>query len=426
MIRIDEIYNNTFWPWVRDHIPGTRVYFCDPPGHTGTEHLFNLGSDDIVENNYVFMHDQEPVHLDTFEPLFIEVMLRNWDLTAQLITVGLLADDRITWPDPQFKIDFQTWRKNTPDSVVGPTEFFKKHYDSVIELKKANAQYFVNVGHVVVSERGEFVEQLCEKYQWIPHYYFYHGWACLDWFRGYDRSFLIARARDRSPTRTFISPNRIVGGKRDHRVLFLYNVFKNGLEHNHISAPRICSQENVDITSIAQKYTNVYQDITNVFDQAGLPRTFAGEDTQTMASCWLTNFDEAADSLVYVPTETVFFGRRLHITEKTFKAIALEMPFVLVAPAGSLEYMREYGFQTFGSIFDESYDTETDDIRRIEKVTRLLKELDSLTVRERQAIHRACLPIVEHNYNHFYGGGLADILWTELVTMLNNLEKKTS
>jgi hypothetical protein len=37
-----------------------------------------------------------------------------------------------------------------------------------------------------------------------------------------------------------MSPNRIVGGKRDHRVLFLYNVFKQGLEHNHISAPRIC------------------------------------------------------------------------------------------------------------------------------------------------------------------------------------------
>jgi hypothetical protein len=34
------------------------------------------------------------------------------------------------------------------------------------------------------------------------------------------------------------------------------------------------------------------------------------------------------------------FGKRLHITEKTFKAIALEMPFVLVAPVGSLEYMR--------------------------------------------------------------------------------------
>jgi hypothetical protein len=94
----------------------------------------------------------------------------------------------------------------------------------------------------------------------------------------------------------------------------------------------------------------------------------------------------------------------------------------LIAPAGSLEYLREYGFQTFAGIFNESYDAETDDILRVEKVVQLLKELDSLSVQERQAIHRACLPIVEHNYNHFYRGGFADVLWTELISMLNGLK----
>jgi hypothetical protein len=176
-----------------------------------------------------------------------------------------------------------------------------------------------------------------------------------------DKTFLIPRARDRQPTKTFMSPNRIVAGKRDHRVLFLYNVFKHELEQNHISAPRICQYENVDISSIAQKYANVYQDITQVIDQADLPRLFDGESQQEMHSYQLGNFTEAQDSLVYVPTETVYFGRRLHITEKTFKAIALEMPFVLVATVGSLEYMKEYGFQTFADIFDESYDTETNE-----------------------------------------------------------------
>jgi hypothetical protein len=156
-----------------------------------------------------------------------------------------------------------------------------------------------------------------------------------------------------------------------------------------------------------------------VFEQADLPKLFAGEDTQLMTSCWLGNYAEAADSLVYVPTETVYFGDRLHLTEKTFKAIALEMPFVLVAPAGSLAYLREYGFETFDEIFDESYDLETDDVKRIEAVTRLLKDLDNLSVAERNDIHQACLPIVEHNYNHFYRGGFEQILWQELQEMLN-------
>jgi hypothetical protein len=370
MIRIDEIYNHTFWPWLSKNKPGSRMFFCDPPGTSDPDSLFNLGKDDIIENNYVFFHDQEPVHLDLHAPLFDDVLRRNHDI----------------------------WCKH--EASVKPNPF----------------------GHVIVSERGEYVDQLCQQNQWTPHYYFYHGWACQDWFRGYDKSFLIPRAQDREPTQTFMSPNRIVAGKRDHRVLFLYNVFKKNLSHNHISAPRICPYEDIDIASIAQKYTNVYQDISDVFNAADLPRTFAGEDTQQMTSCWLGNFAEAQDSLVYVPTETVYFGRRLHITEKTFKAIALEMPFVLVAPAGSLEYLREYGFQTFDSIFDESYDTETDDVKRIEKVTDLLQHLDQLTVQERQKIHRACLPIVQHNYNHFYNGGLTDVLWKELNEMLDGLK----
>ena len=348
------------------------MFFCDPPGHTGPENLFNLGRDDTAETDYVFMHDQEPVDPALYQHLFDEVIVRNRDLTNP--------------------------------------------------VSKGYAYTGVK-GHVILSERGEQADALCEQYGWHQHYYFYHGWACQDWFRGYDKTFLIPRASERSPSRTFMSPNRIVGGRRDHRVLFLYNVFKNGLEHNHITAPRICSQEGVDIASIAQKYTNVYQDITQVFAQADLPKTFAGEATQEMTSCWLTNFAEAADSLVYVPTETVYFGRRTHLTEKTFKAIALEMPFVLVAPAGSLAYLREYGFRTFAGILDESYDDETDDIRRIERVTQLLKDLDTLSVKERQQIHRYCLPRVEHNYNHFYHGGLTDRLWTELITMLNGIQQ---
>lgn len=310
------------------------------------------------------MHDQEPVWLDIHEPLFKAVQQYTYDITR-------------------------------------------------------TRKLFQPRGHIVVSERGEFVEELQRRYNWKVHYYFYHGWACQDWYRGYDKTFLIPRAQERRPTRAFISPNRIVAGKRDHRVLFLYNVFKHQLQNNWLSAPRICAYENVDISLIAKKYNNIYPDIEQVFEKASLPILFPGEDIQVMSSCWLTNFDESADSLVYVPTETLYFGRRQHITEKTFRAIALEMPFVLVAPAGSLAYMREYGFKTFGDVIDESYDEETDDIVRMEKVIKLLKDLDSTTPKEKLDLHRAMLPAVEHNYNHFYNGGLTEILWQELLDMFD-------
>ena len=229
------------------------------------------------------------------------------------------------------------------------------------------------------------------------------------------------RARDRVPTKTFISPNRIIAGKRDHRVLFLYNVFKHNLENNWISAPRTCVYENVDISVIAKKYNNIYSDIEQVFSSADLPKLFPGEETQPMTSCWLTNFNEATDSLVYVPTETVYFGRRLHITEKTFKAIALEMPFVLVAPAGSLAYLRSYGFETFSPYIDESYDLIEDPIDRLEAVTQILTEIQARSAAAKLELWQNLLPRVEHNYNHFYRGGFSDILWQELTSMLEGI-----
>ena len=410
MIRIDEIYNNTFWPWIRKQNPGTRMFFCDPPGRSDPDALFNHGVDDGIETDYVFFHDQEPVHLDLHKPLFDEVVLRNLDLFLYSSTI---------WPSAECSEQFRQYRINFPED---PANFFREN-DILLKVLKLNPHWPRR--HVVVSERGEYVEQLENAYGWKSHYYFYHGWACKDWFRGYDKTFLIPRARERAPAHTFMSPNRIVAGKRDHRVLFLYNVFKHNLEKNYISAPRVCPYEGVDISQIALKYSNTYSDIEQVFLNAELPRLFEGEETQVMTSCWLGNYTEAQDSLVYVPTETVYFGRRLHITEKTFKAIALEMPFVLVAPAGSLEYMRSYGFRTFADVFDESYDEETNDILRIEKVTQLLKDLDSLSVRERQEVHRACLSAVEHNYEHFYGTGLEKILWPELQDMLRGLQTQS-
>ena len=371
MIRIDEIYDTIFAPWFEQNRPGTRVFYCSPFGHTDPEHLFNLNATQGQDKDYVYMHDQEPVDVALYRPLFDEVKRRNLDIGGEFDTNN-------------------KWHQHTPTPA----------------------------GHCIVSEQGELVEELAREYNFQTHYYFYHGWAALDWYRGYDKTFLIERARARRPKTTFISPNRIVGGQRDHRVLFLYNVFKNGLETNYISAPRICPHEQIDIKTIATKYCNIYPDIEQVFESAELPRLFAGETTQRMSSYELDNFAEAADSLIYVATETVYFSKRLHLTEKTFKPIALEMPFVLIAPAHSLEYLRRYGFRTFHPYIDETYDTIEDPVKRIEAATHILLELQARSAAAKAEFWQQILPIVEHNSRHFYRGGFADRLWAELCTML--------
>lgn len=336
------------------------MWFCDPPGASDPENLFNFGQDIDVEQHYIFFHDQEPIHLDIHRPLFESVRGLNLDIIGQ----------------------------------------------------KA----------IITSEwHSEFVDEVCKVFSWQHYYYFYHGWAALDWYRGYDRTWLMPSPQERQIIKSYIAPNRIVGGKRDHRILLLYHLFRNQPQRAWISCPAVCPYENQPIVSLAEKFTASYPDITEIFRQQSLPLDFPNEQGHPMHSCWLSLFDLCAETLAYVVTETVYFGSRNHITEKTFKPICQQMPFILVSNAHSLEYLRRYGFKTFDTIWDESYDQETDDLVRLEKIATILHDLDRSSPAELQQMYRAVQPIVEHNYQHFYGGDFERLLWQELTGMLNSI-----
>ena len=362
MIRIDEIYGHTFWPWIQSNLPLTRMFFCDPPGDSNPNSLLNFG-EDRSELHYIFLHDQEPIHLDIHSPLFKEVERRNRDL----------------------------------NNGAGPV------WSAII-----TSEY-----------QSQAVNDVCDIYGWRSYYYFFHGWAALDWYRGYDRTYLMPDPDQRSIKKSFISPNRIIGGRRNHRIMLMYYLLKRGIKNAWISFPKICPEEQQDVIDIASTFGT---DVQNTFRAADLPLCFPGETDHPMHSCWLSLFEQNAESLAHVVTETVYQGQRHHLTEKTFKPICLRMPFVIVSTAGSLEYLRRYGFRSFHAVWDESYDQETDDDLRLRKVAQLLKDLDDLSPRELQQIYKAAQPTIEHNFQHFYGQEFERILWQEFSSMLTKIK----
>ena len=386
MIRIDEIYDNTIWPWIKKHHPGVRLWWCEPFGRTDPDSLVNYGSDDLVEYNYTLLWDQEPINLNIHTQTFDTLIELNKNL-------------KIGWLD------------SNPNLVLGNQNLFQE-----IGIR------YPKSGSIITSERdSDAVDAVCKKYNWKSYYYFFHGWAALDWYRGYDRTFLITPWTERTITKTFLAPNRIVAGERQHRLEMLYWIFKLGMTDNHISCPAVCPAENIAILDAVQPLKKKYADIETVFAEQSLPMNFAGETDHPMHSCWLSLFDQSAESLLYLVTETVATGRKHHLTEKTFKPIALGMPFIIVGTQGSLRYLRSYGFKTFGDLWDESYDDEPDDSKRIEKIAQTLKLLDGLE-EYRQDIFDSAQEIVRHNWNHFYHGGFEAILWQELKDMLNELK----
>ena len=273
--------------------------------------------------------------------------------------------------------------------------------------------------HLITSEKdSDTVAWAAATYNCKTHYYFFHGWAALDWYRGYNRSFRITPVNQRKIKKTFIAPNRIIAGERRHRLEMLYHIFKYNLLDNHISCPDICPAEQISIHDAVIPLQEKYPDINKVIMAQSLPINFKGESDHPMHSCWLSLFDESAESLLYLVTETVATGQRLHLTEKTFKPIALGMPFVIVGTRGSLEYLRGYGFKTFGHLWDESYD-DADDNVRIAHIGSLLRSLDTLSVETKQGLFNQAQEVIEHNWNHFYNGGFEAVLWAELKTMLD-------
>jgi hypothetical protein len=89
------------------------------------------------------------------------------------------------------------------------------------------------------------------------------------------------------------------------------------------------------------------------------------------------------------------------ITEKTFKAIATERPFMLYAPSGSLDMLKKEGFKTFDSWIDESYD-KTDIIEEKQKlIVDQLKEFNKLTDAEYYRNLDNAVRTTEYNLHRF-------------------------
>jgi hypothetical protein len=105
------------------------------------------------------------------------------------------------------------------------------------------------------------------------------------------------------------------------------------------------------------------------------------------------------NSLINIVNETYFFNNIIHITEKTYKPIAFLQPFILLGAAGSLQHIRNMGFKTFDNFWDESYDTEIDDITRFNKIINIVEQISNWSDEEKIKFSYSVKEILEYNLN---------------------------
>lgn len=110
------------------------------------------------------------------------------------------------------------------------------------------------------------------------------------------------------------------------------------------------------------------------------------------------------DSYFSVVSETTFYNRETHlnsrfITEKTFKAIMMNHPFILVSIPNSLEILKKLGYKTFDPWINESYDLEYDDNKRMMMIVNEIERLCNLSSSDLNAFLVAAKEICSYNYN---------------------------
>jgi hypothetical protein len=86
------------------------------------------------------------------------------------------------------------------------------------------------------------------------------------------------------------------------------------------------------------------------------------------------------------------------LTEKTFKPIKHGQPFVIVGAPGTLATLRKMGYRTFDHAIDNSYDLETDNTQRWQKLLAAIKQIQQ---QDSDKWFAQCLDDLCHNQNLF-------------------------
>ena len=279
-------------------------------------------------------------------------------------------------------------------SVSRLLEYLKTHYINGVSCRLILAN----------SEHSEFKNEICTTNHFIDFYYFYHGFAALDWYK--DLKYL--KNINYEFDRTFISLNRLCTKERSYRLNLVAEILERNLvDKGYVSLQLFNNDQNMlkdelfDPHSLLSKNAKI-----KVFKQLSKISNNLTLDTDQVKGFASANMGYGEHKLLQsglwnIVTETVFYHRKLHLTEKIFKPIVVRRPFILVAAPGNLAYLKSYGFKTFDRWIDESYDQEQDVRERWLAIWDNVKRISDMSLEDLHKKHIEMTSTILHNQAWF-------------------------
>jgi hypothetical protein len=263
---------------------------------------------------------------------------------------------------------------------------------------------------LVHSEKNSREVDTYFQHGFLPVYYWSHAIIAADWFR-YAKHDPVLQYDAATFTHDFLIYNRAWSGTREYRLSFADQLVQAGLD------PYCCTSfASVDSDLHYGQHKFVNPDLA--IARTDLETVLPANTHNSHASADYNNLDYAQTGIEIV-LETLFDDARWHLTEKALRPIACGKPFMLVATAGSLEYLRSYGFETFSNLIDESYDLETNPVARLNAVIQEMSRIVAMSSADKIVLWSQLHRIAERNKQRFFSAEWQASIAQEYVDNMN-------
>ena len=211
-------------------------------------------------------------------------------------------------------------------------------------------------------------------------------------------------ARDDFPSDRPYQFECLLGARREHRDFVMLNLQTSGLlDQGLVTYRDLFVGHWIDQTPkrVADLFGNV--SVTYPYVSANLNPAWEVKSNMDNSVSGMVPWEIYNRTWFSVVCETLAKdrdGHRIFLSaEKMAKCFQARRLFVVFAIQGFLQQYRDWGFETFGDIFDESYDHEADDIKRW---SRAFEQVQWLCKQNLPALLAKLQPRLEHNHHRLY------------------------
>ena len=224
-----------------------------------------------------------------------------------------------------------------------------------------------------------------------------------------DKTFLSEIRTEKTPSKLFCCP---MGLEKISRLILLKKMY----DKKFIKHFSFVDDDDLGWVSLNSK-KRIFKNDISIYDKKHIKvdgmfegKQFVYSDTPEMLQTFYAMKHIIKDSFIYLNVECEIDdfniwdnnseGDLFHwlekncsrFVEKIMIPILFKKPFLNLGPLNGLEILKSYGFKTFDSIIDESYDKEVDLDKRMDMVLNEIERLSSVNLNEIK-------PILDYNYN---------------------------